>query len=126
MRLLEFGVPRNMVIGSTLFPHRSIHKINWKSPDGNAFNQIEHTLIDARHRSSLLDVWSNKGANIHSNYFLIIAKPQCKISRYYRHYKSTENKRYDIAKLAGIYKKNLNDQSQRRIILKYILKTELN
>jgi hypothetical protein len=37
-------------------------------------------------------------ANIDSDHFLIIAKLQCKISRYYRHNKLTESKRHDITK----------------------------
>jgi endonuclease/exonuclease/phosphatase family metal-dependent hydrolase len=93
MRLREYAVSRNMVIGSTLFPHRNIHKIPWKSPDGNTFDQIDHIFNDARHQSNLLDVTSYRGSNIGSDHFLIIAKLQRKISRYYRHNKSTENKR---------------------------------
>jgi exonuclease III len=56
MRPFEYAVSRNMVIGSTKFLHRNVHKITWKSPDGDTFNQIDHILIDATYRSSLLDV----------------------------------------------------------------------
>jgi hypothetical protein len=56
MRLLGYAVCRNMIIGSTLFPYRNIHKITWKYPDEGTFNQIDHILIDVRHGSNLLDV----------------------------------------------------------------------
>jgi hypothetical protein len=40
MRLIDYTASRNMVIGSTMFPHKEIHKVTWKSPDGRTFNQM--------------------------------------------------------------------------------------
>jgi hypothetical protein len=30
----KFTTSKNLVVKSTMFPHRSIHKYNWTSPDG--------------------------------------------------------------------------------------------
>jgi hypothetical protein len=48
--------PKILVVKSTMFPHRNIHKYTWTSPDGKTHNQIDHVLIDRRWHSSLLDV----------------------------------------------------------------------
>jgi hypothetical protein len=49
---------KNLVVKSTMFPHRSFHKYTLTSPDGQTHNQIDHFLIDRRQHSSLLDVRS--------------------------------------------------------------------
>ena len=32
-RLVEFCLNNNYVIGGTIFPHKNIHKLTWKSPN---------------------------------------------------------------------------------------------
>jgi len=49
IRLLNFACSKNMVVTSTLFNHKDIHKMTWRSPDGKTFSQIDHFLIDERH-----------------------------------------------------------------------------
>jgi hypothetical protein len=61
MRLINFASSKNMVVGSTMFEHKDLHKRTWNSPDGNVFNQIDHILIDVRHCSDLRDVRSYRG-----------------------------------------------------------------
>jgi len=48
VRLVNFATSKNLVVKSTLFPHRNIHKYNWTSPDGKTHNQIGHVMIDRR------------------------------------------------------------------------------
>jgi endonuclease/exonuclease/phosphatase family metal-dependent hydrolase len=69
-----------MVIGSTIFSHKNIHKTTWKSSDGQTMNQIDHILIDMRHKSNVMDVRSFRGANIDSDHFLVISKLRARIS----------------------------------------------
>ncbi|KAM0725800.1 Craniofacial development protein 2 [Formica fusca] len=52
-RLVNYAISKQLVIASTHHPHKSIHKGTWKSPGGEMINQIDHVMIDARHRSNI-------------------------------------------------------------------------
>jgi hypothetical protein len=56
VRVVNFATSENLVIESTIFPHRKIHKYTWTSPEGKTHNQIDHVLIGRRQHSSMLDV----------------------------------------------------------------------
>ena len=40
VRLVNFATSKNLVVKSTMFPHRNIHKYTWTSPDGKTHNQV--------------------------------------------------------------------------------------
>jgi hypothetical protein len=44
------------------------------TPDGKTYNQIDHTLIDRRWHSSILDVRSFRGADCNTNQYMMVAK----------------------------------------------------
>ena len=46
VRIVNFKTSKNLVVKSTMFPHRDIHKHNWTSPDGKTHTQNDHILID--------------------------------------------------------------------------------
>lgn len=71
LRLIDFAMSKNMVISGTYFPHKNIHKMTWRSPDGRTNNQIDHVLIDGRHRSNVMDVRSCRGLNVDSDHYLV-------------------------------------------------------
>jgi len=47
-RLVNFAMTRNMVVSSTTFPHKDIHKQTWVSPTAQTKNQIDHGIVDRR------------------------------------------------------------------------------
>jgi hypothetical protein len=48
VRVVNFATSKNLVVKSTPFSHRNIHKHSWTSPDGVTHNQVDHVLIDKR------------------------------------------------------------------------------
>ena len=58
----------DLIIGGTIFPHKTCHKVSWGSPDNITGNQIDHIAISKRFRRSLLDVRNKKGADIGSDH----------------------------------------------------------
>jgi len=69
-----------LVVKSTMFPHRNIHKYNWTSPVGKPHNQIGHIVIDRRRHSSILDVRSFMGADCDTEHYLVVAKLREKLA----------------------------------------------
>jgi hypothetical protein len=48
LRLIGLASALNVVIGSTMFPHKKIHLATWRFPHGTTNNQIDHILSDGR------------------------------------------------------------------------------
>ena len=59
-----------LVIGGTIFQHKTIHKLSWISPDGRSSNQIDHIAINQKWRRSLRDVKAIRGADASSDLLL--------------------------------------------------------
>jgi len=74
VRIVTFATSKNLVVKSTMFPHRNIHKYTWTSPDGKTHSQIDHILIDRRRHSSIPDVRSFRGADCDTYHYLVVAK----------------------------------------------------
>jgi hypothetical protein len=80
-RVIDFAISKSMIIASTRFPHKEIHKITWTSPDGNTSNQIDYVLIETRKASNILDIRSYRGANCYSDHYLVGIKYRGRITR---------------------------------------------
>uniref|UniRef100_A0A8D8SDU9 Craniofacial development protein 2 n=1 Tax=Cacopsylla melanoneura TaxID=428564 RepID=A0A8D8SDU9_9HEMI len=97
IRLLEFALSRNMLVKSTMFPHRMIHKGTWVSPDGRTINQIDHVLVDTRWQSNILDVRTYRDADVDSDHMLVVLKLRDKINS--QRTKKINQKKFDQEKL---------------------------
>jgi hypothetical protein len=51
-RLRQFATPNYMVIGSTMFQHKNVHKPTWTAPDRSPESQIDHMVICRTCRTS--------------------------------------------------------------------------
>lgn len=79
-RLASFCATNNLLIGGTIFPHKTIHKITWESPNHRDRNQIDHITINRLWRKSLQDVRVRRGADAGSDHHLVTAKIKIKLS----------------------------------------------
>ena len=73
-RLTSFCNTNSLCIGNTYHPHRSIHKKTWRSPAGQAFNEIDYICISKRWRSSLQNVRVFREADAGSDHYLLLGK----------------------------------------------------
>ena len=78
----DFCLENDLVIGGSLFPHKTKHKATWVSPDHITENQIDHVAVSRRHRRSLLDVRVKRGADVASDHHLLSIKMQLKLRNY--------------------------------------------
>jgi len=74
LRLIDLATERGLVVKSTMFPHKTIHKGTWSSPDGKYINQIDHILINLRFSNCIQDVRTVRGAVVTPITFLLKEK----------------------------------------------------
>jgi hypothetical protein len=70
VRVVNFATSKNLIVNSTTFPHRDIHKHTWTSADGVTYNQRNHVLTDKRRHSNILDTRSFRGADCDTDHYL--------------------------------------------------------
>lgn len=68
--LVDFAMGKGMIIKSTMFPRKNIHKYTWVSPDGKHRNQIDHVLINHKFKNCITNVRTLRGADMDSDHLL--------------------------------------------------------
>jgi hypothetical protein len=119
IRLINFACSKNMVIASTLFNNKDIHKMQWKSTDGQTFNQLDHLLIDAIRVSNVTDVRTFRGANRNSERYHFKSKIGSRICNARKTYGSYARK-FNSEKLrspetSSAYREKLNKCLARHV-----------
>lgn len=85
------------VIGGTFFPDKNIYKLTWYFPNGRDRNQINHLMINATWRRSLLDVKVRRGADLGSDRHLVVAVLKVKLRK--TGIRKADRARFDVKKL---------------------------
>ena len=80
-RLSDFCMENGLVLGGTLFPHKTIHKLTWMSPNGRDENQIDHVLVNQKWRRSLFNVQVMRGADVRKDHHLLRAALKLKMCK---------------------------------------------
>ena len=80
-RLVDFCLNNGCVIGGTIFPHKNIHKLTWRSPDDTTVNQIDHFIVNSKWRRSLQDVRTYRGADANNDHYLVAATMKLNLRR---------------------------------------------
>jgi hypothetical protein len=103
LRLINFAAAHKLVISSTVFRRKEIHKATWVSPDTRTKTQIDHLLIDSRHASDVLNTrtyrFTATDLDHHSSdHFLLGATMRARLSNAYER-KGKKCRRLDVAAL---------------------------
>ena len=53
VHLVDFCAENNLVTGEALFPHKTVHKTTWVSPDQRTHNLIDHIYKGQKFRRAL-------------------------------------------------------------------------
>ncbi len=80
-KLVHFAAANNMVVRSTYFPRKDIHKGTWRFHGRTSANQIDHVLVNARFFSSITNIRSHRGTVHISDHYLVRVQYKCRISK---------------------------------------------
>jgi hypothetical protein len=73
IRVINFAVSKHLVVSSTFFPKKNIHKQTWVFPNTINKSQINYIIIEKRHKSCIINLSSYKEADGDTDhYFLVI------------------------------------------------------
>jgi len=99
IRILNIATSKNLVVKSSMFPHRNIHKYTWTSPDGRTHNRIHNTLIDRKFHSSIVNVRNFRGANYDIGHCLVVARVKERLAVSKRVARTFDGEKFNLGKL---------------------------
>jgi len=98
IRLINFEISKNMVISSTRFPRKNIHKETWLSPGGRFSSQIDHVFIETKYKTIIKNVKSYREADADTDHYLILIDLRVKMSMEWKEKQKTLGK-FEVDKL---------------------------
>jgi hypothetical protein len=69
--ICNFAIENNMIVMSTQFQHKTIHKGTWISPELTTVNQVDNILINANKKKTVQDIRTLRGLNCDSDHLLV-------------------------------------------------------
>lgn len=95
-RLINMAMSKELVISSTYFPRKNIHKHTWVFPNGLTKNQIDHVMISKKYMSCISNVRSYRGADADIDHYLIIAHFRIRLSSKWKRSSKTNNSKFNV------------------------------
>jgi hypothetical protein len=71
-----------LVIGGSIFSHKRIHKVTWKSQDQVTMNEIDHICVSQSFGRLWRDVRAMRGADVSSDHHLLVTAVRLQLERY--------------------------------------------
>jgi len=112
-RLINLCLVKGFTLSSTYFPRKDIYKQTWIAPNGITKNQIDHVMIQNKHKGCIKSVRSYRGADADSDHYLVITELKIRLSDRWKKVKNKKSVKYCIEKL-----------SDRSVLKEYICKTQ--
>ena len=63
-----------MIIKSTYFQRKEIHKATWRTPDGTIINKIDHVLIERDEEHAIKKVRTFRCPDADSDHYIVVIK----------------------------------------------------
>ncbi|XP_022191946.2 craniofacial development protein 2-like [Nilaparvata lugens] len=116
-RMLEFCVDNDLLVGNSFFPHKSIHKITFESPNRGVKSAIDYFVYSRHFRYAVTDVRVYRSAELSTEHKLLIMDTQIRPPK---KYKSVKYEKIKIMEL----KKAENRREYQRLITEELLRKE--
>jgi hypothetical protein len=107
------AISKNLRIKSRMFQHCNINNYTCTSPDGKAHNKADHTVINRRRHSGILDVQSLRTADCDTDHSLVVTKvrERLAVSKQRSQRFQSERERFNLKKLNEV-------EGKKRIMLR--------